>query len=247
MRKACKKAPSRWQISISASLITSLTCKTTCYLPATVLHLPSTRWVAHRLSEQKQRLQLLSPDDLLQNVEQALSLCAGASLATTLAAQYPVAMVDEFQDTDPVQFAIFQQVYLNQVEQATTLVMIGDPKQAIYRFRGGDIYTYLQAKHQIPATRQFTLSTNYRSQTGLVAAFNHLFMPANAAFAFGDDIPYIAVSANKRIQGLHSANPNSPLPGALNLHFLPSKDNKCPLWRSAAAQKPAMPPAKLPR
>jgi len=89
--------------------------------------------------EAKQQAQLLSFDDLLTEMRDALTRENGNALADSVREQFPVAMIDEFQDTDPVQYGIFRRLYLDQPDCG--LIMIGDPKQAIYSFRGGDIFT----------------------------------------------------------------------------------------------------------
>ncbi|HGP6906353.1 TPA: UvrD-helicase domain-containing protein, partial [Vibrio cholerae O1] len=86
-------------------------------------------------------------------------------------ATYRVAMIDEFQDTDPQQYRIFHRLYGG--HQDTALLMIGDPKQAIYGFRGADIFTYIQARRNVSA--HYTLGRNWRSSRALVAAVNGLF------------------------------------------------------------------------
>jgi exodeoxyribonuclease V beta subunit len=99
-------------------------------------------------------------------------LCgAGADniLADRLFEAFPVALIDEFQDTDQRQFAIFDRIY----RERGTLVMIGDPKQAIYSFRGGDIAAYLRASEQ--AERRYSLGTNHRSSRTLVQALNAFY------------------------------------------------------------------------
>lgn len=96
-------------------------------------------------------------------------LCGESSdevLADRLFDAFPVALIDEFQDTDQRQFAIFERIY----RERGTLVMIGDPKQAIYSFRGGDIAAYLRASEQ--AGQRFSLGTNHRSSRALVEALN---------------------------------------------------------------------------
>ena len=92
----------------------------------------------------------------------------GERLAERIQTQFPVAMIDEFQDTDPVQYSIFDRVYRvekNCPEQA--LILIGDPKQAIYAFRGADIHTYLRAREAIRG-RHYTLDTNFHSSKAMV-------------------------------------------------------------------------------
>ena len=94
------------------------------------------------LPKEKQRLGVLSFDDLLLQMQQALK--AHPQLAIDLSRKYPAALIDEFQDTDPIQYDIFSAIYASQKDQ--TVFLVGDPKQAIYSFRGGDIHTYLKAK-----------------------------------------------------------------------------------------------------
>src|SRR3546814_10772459 len=86
-----------------------------------------------------------------------------------------LALIDEFQDTDPVQYRIFETIYrIPDNLDDCGVFMIGDPKQAIYSFRGADIYTYLQAR-KATAGRHYTLGTNYRSTKAMVEAANHCF------------------------------------------------------------------------
>ncbi|MEO6798687.1 MAG: exodeoxyribonuclease V subunit beta [Rhodanobacter sp.] len=101
---------------------------------------------------------------------------AGDLLADRLFDAFPVALIDEFQDTDQRQFAIFDRIYRGR----GTLVMIGDPKQAIYSFRGGDIAAYLRAAEQ--ADHRFSLGTNYRSSAALVTALNDWYAHVDGGF-----------------------------------------------------------------
>jgi exodeoxyribonuclease V beta subunit len=124
--------------------------------------------------------------DLLQNLHHAVMADDGR-LATAIRQQYPVALVDEFQDTDPWQYGTLHRIYApDACNDANALVMIGDPKQAIYSFRGADLGTYLQArkdaeKHNDDALH--TLTGNHRSSVGLVKAVNHVFMQTEQPFA----------------------------------------------------------------
>ncbi len=139
----------------------------------------------------KARLAQFDFSDLLQNLYHALQAPNGR-LAEAIRQQFPVALVDEFQDTDPWQYGALSKIYGNaeDASQATGLIMIGDPKQAIYSFRGADLATYLGARQQAQAIH--TLSGNFRSTAGVVAAVNHVF--AHAAKPFGD-VPYEIVTA----------------------------------------------------
>ncbi|AWX15973.1 exodeoxyribonuclease V subunit beta [Mergibacter septicus] len=126
-------------------------------------------------------------DDLLRLLKDSLSQPQGKRLAELIHHQYPFAMIDEFQDTDPQQFAIFNQIYLSyQADHAhhtaNGFIMIGDPKQAIYRFRGADIFTYFQASSLVK--HRFTLDKNWRSNAELVKGINQLFQVAPQSFKF---------------------------------------------------------------
>jgi exodeoxyribonuclease V beta subunit len=163
---------------------------------------------AHNLAHNKERLQLLSPDDLLMNLHHALAEQAGKPepehiLASAIQGEYPVALIDEFQDTDATQFAIFSLIYTPQYhDNPPCWVAIGDPKQAIYAFRGADIFTYIEAKQLVSAERQFTLATNWRSQPALVEAVNGLFSQSEAGFLFEEHIPFYGVQSVKQPPGL---------------------------------------------
>jgi len=159
------------------------------------------------LPKEKRRLGVLAFDDLLLQLQSTLQ--QQPHLAQQLRQQYQAALIDEFQDTDPVQYAIFSTIYPPQGESAVYLV--GDPKQAIYRFRGGDIYTYLQAKSAIDQDRHFTLKTNWRSHPDLIQAMNTLYGECQEPFRDAG-ISYIDVSAGDKIQdNLNTPDKHLPL------------------------------------
>mgnify|MGYP002741795151 CR=1 FL=1 len=179
---------------------------------ATLLH--AARWIEARYRRARDQRSEMSFDDLLRQLAQALASEGGERLAERIRTQFPVAMIDEFQDTDPVQYGIFDRVYRvekNCPEQA--LILIGDPKQAIYAFRGADIHTYLRAR-EATWGRHYTLDTNFRSSKAMVAAVNHVFEVAEqrpgGAFRFGAvsedgrgagteaSLPFLAVKAQGR-------------------------------------------------
>jgi exodeoxyribonuclease V beta subunit len=141
------------------------------------------------LDKEKSRRNLVSFDDMLLRVHRALGdPSSGPFLKRVLGATYKAALIDEFQDTDPVQYEIFNAVFGRDVP----LFLIGDPKQAIYRFRGADIFAYFKACQN--ATNRFTLSKNYRSDKNLLGAINALFSLPRSPFAF-DEISYRKVNA----------------------------------------------------
>jgi exodeoxyribonuclease V beta subunit len=143
-----------------------------------------------QLPQRKAAQRLLAFDDLLNTLQQALYGEGGEHLAGTLHEQYPVALIDEFQDTDPVQYQVFRRIYANQGD----LCFVGDPKQAIYAFRGADLATYLKARSE--AARQYSLATNHRSTPELIAALNQLF---NRPMPFAEPgLSYPPVGASQR-------------------------------------------------
>jgi len=119
------------------------------------------------LEQRKRRIAVMTYDDLLIRLRDALS---GAGVAERLRARYDIVLVDEFQDTDPVQWEMVQRAFGH---GGVTLVLIGDPKQAIYAFRGADVYAYLDAVEA--AGTHATLSVNWRSDQGLIDAYDALF------------------------------------------------------------------------
>ncbi|MCK9988248.1 MAG: exodeoxyribonuclease V beta subunit [Azoarcus sp.] len=170
------------------------------------------RWVARRFAAEQQRRAQMGFNDLLTRLDAALRQPNGARLAEVIRRQFPVALIDEFQDTDPVQYDIFDRVYRIAANAADAgVVLIGDPKQAIYAFRGADIFTYLRARRDAGG-RLFTLGTNYRSTDAMVAAVNRCFAQAEAreegegAFLFRkqDDnpVPFQSVEAKGRRERL---------------------------------------------
>ncbi|HLC15689.1 MAG TPA: UvrD-helicase domain-containing protein, partial [Thermodesulfovibrionia bacterium] len=137
-------------------------------------------------------------DDLLLNLRAALrhegSLDGGA-LGQQIRRKYKAALIDEFQDTDPVQWEIFKTVFAH---KDSALFLIGDPKQAIYGFRGADVFTYINAA-QSSVPYGYTLLTNYRSEPALIQAVNTLFKGIPAPFVF-EEIPFYPVSAQEGAQ-----------------------------------------------
>ncbi len=122
------------------------------------------------LKERLREARLQTYDALLENIYDALAGPRGETLAALLRQRYPAALIDEFQDTDPLQYAIFRRIY---GDGGNALVLVGDPKQAIYSFRGADLHTYLKARER--CRRVHTLDQNQRSVAGLVTGLNTLF------------------------------------------------------------------------
>jgi len=143
------------------------------------------RTVRAELRERKRRRNILCFDDLLLDLREALAGPGGTALAEKLRLRYRAAVIDEFQDTDPIQYAIFETVF---GRGDATLFLIGDPKQSIYSFRGADLFTYLRASRDV--RRSHTLRHNWRSEPALIEAVNALFRrPGGAPFLY-DEIPF---------------------------------------------------------
>lgn len=171
-------------------------------------------------------------DQLLVSVRDALAPRDGRrALADALFAAWPVALVDEFQDTDPVQFGILDAIYSNAEGAARgRLVMIGDPKQAIYRFRGGDVAAYERAKADVPPEDRLTLRTNHRSSRGYVEAVNQFYAKTGVALGPAGtqtSIKYEDVEASGRRDNtpLQSAIDNAPIARPLVLHQMAADDD----------------------
>ncbi|WP_139750743.1 exodeoxyribonuclease V subunit beta [Aeromonas media] len=154
--------------------------------------------VRSRMQASKRQAHQLSFDDLLKDLDGALGSGLGERLCERIRATYRVAMIDEFQDTDPQQYRIFHRLYGGHTD--TALLMIGDPKQAIYGFRGADIFTYIQARRNVSA--HYTLGRNWRSSSALVAAVNGLFEQAKDPFIYEADIPFLPVEAQGKSKAL---------------------------------------------
>ncbi len=150
------------------------------------------------LHARKKQNRLLGYDDLLTQLDAALRAPeSGERLLRAIRSRYRAVLVDEFQDTDPVQYRIFSAIG---AEDGYPFHMIGDPKQAIYSFRGGDIFTYMRAKQETPADQRFTMTTNHRSAPGMVAVVNTLFARQPQAFVFAEAIPFHPVAAGGRVR-----------------------------------------------
>ena len=158
------------------------------------------------LKKEKQQQQVQSYDDLLLNLEQALEGSRGDWLISRLRQQYPAALIDEFQDTDPVQYASFSRIY---ADSSLPVFLVGDPKQAIYSFRGADIFTYLSAKKS--TQHEHTLGTNWRSHPDLVDAVNTILNNKAKPFIY-EGIPFHPVKASREKKTiLTTLNSNSAL------------------------------------
>ncbi len=182
-----------------------------------------------RLAEDKRRSPRRDYDDLLLDVHAALSNPEhpeqAEALAQALEAKWRVALIDEFQDTDPLQYAIFHTAF---IRQGVPVFLVGDPKQAIYGFRGADIHAYLAAAADTAPEQSYTLHTNYRSHRDLVNGIGHLFAARGRPFVL-PQIAYPNVQA-ARIESLLSPAPDAAVavrwinPAGESQGKLPNKD-----------------------
>src|SRR5690606_11248485 len=152
-------------------------------------------------------------DDLLRDLHEALQGEQGAALASRLRRRYAAALIDEFQDTDPVQYGIFRAIY---GDSGQPLYFVGDPKQGIYAFRGADVHAYLAAADA--ADTGYTLGVNHRSTSALVRAVNVLFEHNRDAF-LAERISYRPVEAAGRADG--KLQDDNGAFAALEFRFMP--------------------------
>ncbi len=143
------------------------------------------RYAREESKKRKDRQNILSFDDLLNNLRDALKQDSGKELAGLVRKRYRAALIDEFQDTDPIQYAIFHNIF---GFEDSPLFFIGDPKQSIYSFRGADLFAYMRASRHVDT--RYTLTSNWRSEPELVRAVNTIFeTPVRKAFLY-DEVPF---------------------------------------------------------
>lgn len=202
------------------------------------LQLDCFSYVRQQLTEHRRNSHERSFDDLLTDLDHALSAQNphAGTLASVLAQTWHIALVDECQDTDPLQYRIFKTIF---ADQDRPLLMVGDPKQAIYRFRGADIHAYLQAARDTPVQQRYTLTTNYRTHQTLVQSVNHLFSQQPHPFILeGIDFPLVESSRQHSqltpvqpaitIHWLHQSNPSSnPAESLPNKNLLRQRAAEC--------------------
>ncbi|MEW9796588.1 exodeoxyribonuclease V subunit beta [Alteromonas sp. CYL-A6] len=156
------------------------------------------RFIREHVTTHKLRDNLIEFDDLISRLAES-TRSPSSPLAESLRMRFPAALIDEFQDTDANQYAIADAVYPRGSDDQV-LMMIGDPKQAIYGFRGGDIFTYLKAGQE--ADYRWFMDTNWRSVKPMVDAYNRLFYGAGldeqAGDVFGFGIRYLPVRATEK-------------------------------------------------
>ena len=196
------------------------------------LKLAAAEYVDREFRARRHRDNIQTFNDLLEQVHHALHE-PGSRLRTALRERYPAGIVDEFQDTDPIQYEIFTSIFHR---PGGTLYMVGDPRQAIYAFRGGDIATYRRAANELKSEggKRYNLSTNYRSSAAMIEDVNRIFH--NHAMPFADpEIDFPLVSAPGTAPAL--LRNGTPEEHPLHIIHLPeAKEDEC---RAMAARKVA--------
>ncbi|HEV8693518.1 MAG TPA: exodeoxyribonuclease V subunit beta [Lysobacter sp.] len=201
---------------------------------------------AMRLTKLKRMRRVQTFDDLIDGVAAALDSGHGATLVQRLRQQYAVALVDEFQDTDPRQWAIFRRVFgategssasfdsaqANGV-QTRFLALIGDPKQAIYRFRGGDVHTYLAAAGDAQAAPP--LMHNFRSRPAVLRAIETLYHRAGDAAFVDARIRFHPVIAGGKVRDGDFQHDGRPAP-ALTVRVLPAPESGA-AWKADESRR----------
>ena len=174
------------------------------------------------LAEFKRLGALYYYDDLLGHTATALDGEQGPALAAAVRQRWPRALIDEFQDTDPVQYRIVEGVYGEaDAENGLGLYLIGDPKQAIYAFRGADIFTYMAARRGDLLIHG--LDTNWRSASRLVRAVNRVFERVERPFLF-DDIPFASVKSGPKADAEPLRIGGKVARAPLRIRWLPPSD-----------------------
>lgn len=172
-------------------------------------------YVQNELTVKKQEKNVQYFDDLLLKLHRALNKKGGERLADEIRKTFKAALIDEFQDTDPVQYAIFDRIF-GKADNNSILFLIGDPKQAIYGFRGADIFAYINAAKHV--TSRYTLKTNWRSDPRLVDAVNTLFENADNPFVYRE-IPFYPALGTQS-EGFESLRINGKKEPPLHLWYL---------------------------
>jgi exodeoxyribonuclease V beta subunit len=176
------------------------------------------RKVREALANTKRSENLLTFDDLLPSILGNLESTSGARLLARIQSDYSAALIDEFQDTDPQQTELFKRLFITPDH---FLYFIGDPKQAIYKFRGADIFSYLEAR--LLANQFYTLSRNWRSDPRLVEAVNGIFSNLPFPFLF-KQIAFI--SSNAALEGGNFLKDGKPVVDPFKLCYLSSEEDK---------------------
>ncbi len=189
--------------------------------------------VRKEVERRKRSLKILTYDDVLIRLSETLrDEQRGPVACARLRERYDVVLVDEFQDTDPVQWDIMRRAF---GDGGATLVLIGDPKQAIYAFRGADVHAYLTAREAVRS--EWTLDVNWRSDAGLLEAYDELFADARLGDAGIGYRPIRAAEANREPRLI-----GAPVSAPLRMRIVHADDGLVPL--TAKKREPRAPDAR---
>lgn len=197
------------------------------------LRLQVLEWLATEYEARMERASLLSFDSLIVRMGELLSSESnerGERLKEVIQAKYRVALIDEFQDTDQTQWSIFSKLF---GEQHHYLYLIGDPKQAIYKFRGADIFSYFAAQKQ--ADFSYTLESNWRSTPPLVESINTLFSEQQHPFLF-DQLKFHSVDSARKMTDGHIATAGV-IGAPMMIWQLPESEQKNGFWSATKADE----------
>ena len=186
------------------------------------LKLDAVAYVRDQMPRRKRARGVQGYEDLLFSLDEALQGPGADRLAEALRGQFQAALIDEFQDTDPVQFRIFRRIF----HGARTLLLVGDPKQSIYAFRGADVFSYITAAGDAGKSA-YTLGTNHRSDPSLITAVNTVFSRAKKPVFVLDQIGFESVEAFAKTDRIKLPNGQA----ALEILFLPAGADGKPLAR----------------
>jgi exodeoxyribonuclease V beta subunit len=189
--------------------------------------------VRKEMNDRKRALKILTYDDVLIRLRHTLvDEARGPTACARLRERYDVVLVDEFQDTDPVQWDIMHRAF---GQGGATLVLIGDPKQAIYAFRGADVHAYLRARDVVRA--EWTLDVNWRSDQGLLEAYDALFADAQLGDAGITYRKIRAADANQQPRLV-----DAPVEAPLRVRIVHAEDDLVPL--TATRREPKAPESR---
>ncbi|WP_169785694.1 exodeoxyribonuclease V subunit beta [Enterobacteriaceae endosymbiont of Plateumaris consimilis] len=186
----------------------------------TLIIIKAIKYIKYLIKKNKEKNEQISFNDLLLILNKSLNKFDGnKNLAKDIRKLYPVALIDEFQDTDIQQYNIFKKIYIN--KSNCTLILIGDPKQAIYSFRGADVFTYIKASLEIK--NRYTLKNNWRSSKTMINGVNKIFSNCKYPFFFKNIIFYPTSYVKQKLN--YNFIVNDIIQPGITIWFLPKETN----------------------